>query len=195
MFSRVTSECEAFIKASRKISFKASPLRHRSSVELLQRGRYLDRIVALMLWYLPLSGERRFGSHLILTMMGAQRKYLVTNRAHISHQSDGTRWHDRRHDTRRVETRPAQSRDIVRRPPALVRHAAVSTRADGMGAVAAISARAVDAPVPSSSCHRRRTEGAAAAVAHTYNTDYTNASSHCYQIVPMKGRFVRLISS
>jgi hypothetical protein len=35
-----------------------------------------------------------------------------------------------------VTARPAQSRDIARRPPALARHAAVPTRTDGMGAVA-----------------------------------------------------------
>lgn len=50
---------------------------------------------------------------------------------HTSHT--GTR-RGRRQDTRRVTARPAQSRDIARRPPAHVRHAAVPTRTDGMGA-------------------------------------------------------------
>lgn len=99
--------------------------------------------------YIPPKGRGICGgSHLILQhspkISRQWRKHdrqliLVTNKGALI-----TVWrrHGRRQDTRRVTARPAQSRDIARRPPALFRHAAVPTRADGMGAV----------PTPANSC-------------------------------------------
>lgn len=61
----------------------------------------------------------------------------LTITVHSSHTDMRRHGNGRRHDTRRVTARPAQSRDIARRPPALARHAAVPTLGtDGMGAVA-----------------------------------------------------------
>lgn len=74
-------------------------------------------------------------------------------------------------DTRRATARPAQSRDIARRPPALLRHAAVPTRTDGMGAVARSATGAAAARAFSRSHQRRQGGGGGDSRARTLSRD------------------------